>query len=276
VSTATPAAAASPPKFKRSAKNYLLDRRFQLKYTGYIVALTVVVSAALGFLLYRQSDKTVALGDQTVTLGSEAVKVGSEANEAGKEAVKQSQSLTTIIEISADKAYGDNPTLLAAMKADNQTENEKIEARAKLLASSETKLKEQSAALGNQRNALAHQRTVLMATLGGVLLALVVMIGLAGIVVTHKIVGPIFKMKRLLREVGEGNFKVQGRLRKGDELQEFFEVFATMVENLRKRQAVEIEQLDAAIEAARVAGAEQSVMDKLTALRSHMHRELET
>ena len=261
MSTAPAAAAAAPPKFKRSAKNYLLDSKFQLKYTGYIVVTTMVVSLALGFLLYGQSDKTVKLGN-------EAVQVGSEANKAGQEAVQQSKSLTTIIEISADKAYGDNPTLLEAMKEDNKRENDNIEKRAAALSAGEAKLKE-------QRNALAHQRTVLMATLGGVLAALVVLLGLGGIVVTHKIVGPIFKMKRLLREVGDGNFHVQGRLRKGDELQEFFEVFATMVEKLKARQEVEIGLLDAAIASAREAGAEEKLVDKLSALRAHMMKELE-
>ncbi|GAC1574355.1 MAG: hypothetical protein NVS3B20_24710 [Polyangiales bacterium] len=249
-----------PPRVKRSARNYLLDSRFQLKYTGYIVALTVLVSLALGTLLYFQSEKTVSLG-------TEAVQVGSEANEAGKEAVKQSMSLTTIIEISADKAYGDDPTLLASMKSENKKENEKIEHRAQALAQGERKLQEQSAAL-------EHQRTVLLATLGAVLGLLVLMIGLGGIVVTHKIVGPIFKMKRLLREVGEGNFNVEGHLRKGDELHDFFDVFATMVGKLRDRQDAELAALDAAITAARSTQASPSVVDQLTRLRAKKHSDL--
>jgi hypothetical protein len=54
---------------------------------------------------------------------------------------------------------------------------------------------------------------------------LVLVIGLAGVVVTHKIAGPVFKMKRLLGELAKCHFRVVARLRKGDELQDFFDAF---------------------------------------------------
>ena len=44
-------------------------------------------------------------------------------------------------------------------------------------------------------------------------------------------------MKMLLKQVGDGKLNFQGKLRKGDELQDFFEVFAAMVEKLKERQA---------------------------------------
>jgi hypothetical protein len=51
-------------------------------------------------------------------------------------------------------------------------------------------------------------------------------------------------MKRLLREVGGGKLVVRERLRKGDELHHFFEVFETMVAELRRRQEAEIAKVD--------------------------------
>jgi len=84
-------------------------------------------------------------------------------------------------------------------------------------------------------------------TLVGALSLLVVLIGFAGIFVTHKVAGPIYKMKRQINDVGEGRLKIPGKLRKGDELVEFFETFETMVVNLRQRQEVEIEKLERAI-----------------------------
>jgi len=74
-----------------------------------------------------------------------------------------------------------------------------------------------------------------------------VLIGFAGIFVTHKVAGPIFKMKRQISDVGEGRLKIPGKLRKGDELVHFFDTFETMVRNLRQRQEVEIEKLERAI-----------------------------
>jgi hypothetical protein len=55
-------------------------------------------------------------------------------------------------------------------------------------------------------------------------------------------------MKRLLRHVGEGKLVVRERLRKGDELQDFFEVFERMVAELRQRQEAEIARVDGILE----------------------------
>jgi len=250
----------APPKFKRSAKNYLLDKSFQLKYTGYIVGLTAAVSFALGALLFWQSEKTVAMG-------TEAVQIGQEANKAGKEAVKQSKALNDKVENDAKTNYADNPVMIAALQEANKAETDAINARASVLESAE-------ANLVSKADAIARQRTLLLATLASALLLLVVIIGLAGIVITHKVAGPIFKMKRLLRDVGEGKLVVPGRLRKGDELVEFFDVFATMVEKLRVRQEKEIEFVDAALTQAQAAN-NGPVIEKLEALRKHMLRDLE-
>lgn len=261
MSPTAPAATAAPPKFKRSAKNYLLDRSFQLKYAGWLSGMTLAVSLVLGAVIYWQTDKTAAIGN-------EAVQVGQEANKAGKDAVLQSQALNDKLENDAKASYGDNPTLLAAIADANKAESDKITARAKALADLETKLVQ-------KQDAIARQRVTLLATLGAALLFFVIMLGLAGIVITHRVAGPIFKMKRLLKEVGDGKLVVPGRLRKGDELVEFFDVFATMVEKLRVRQEKEIEILDAAISQAKSSNAGGNVVEKLESLRQHMQSDLD-
>ena len=260
--SASPAAAApSHPKFKRSAKNYLLDPRFQLKYTSYIVGLTIVISIALGALLYRQASKTVQIGN-------EAVAIGADANNAGKEAVMQSNALNAKLEMDAMKGYGDDPVLLQSVKDANKEQTDAITARASQLEASNAKLE-------RQKQALEDQQRNLMITVVGILTALVLLVGLAGIVVTHKVAGPIFKMKRLLREVGEGKLVIQGRLRKGDELQEFFEIFASMILSLRALQEREIATLDAAIAEAGKTNTDETVVKKLQALRAHMQLALD-
>ena len=39
-------------KKQRKVKNYLLDRRFQLKYTGMVLLVTLVVAGVLGYMAY--------------------------------------------------------------------------------------------------------------------------------------------------------------------------------------------------------------------------------
>ena len=65
---------------------------------------------------------------------------------------------------------------------------------------------------------------------------LVIGVGLAGIVVTHRVAGPIYKMKKQLRDLRKGNYEIPAPLRKGDELVDFFEEFRRMVGELRRRQ----------------------------------------
>ncbi|MGZ3476377.1 MAG: HAMP domain-containing protein, partial [Polyangiales bacterium] len=178
------------------------------------------------------------------------------------------KALNDKLENDAQASYSDNPVLLEAIRSANKVESEKISKRALELATAEQKLV-------TQRDAIARQRNILLATVASALLLLVIIIGLAGIVITHKVAGPIFKMKKLLKDVGEGKLVVPGKLRKGDELVEFFDVFATMVEKLRVRQEVEIQMVDAAIEKAAASGADEQVVAKLNGLRAHMQTDLD-
>ena len=104
-----------------------------------------------------------------------------------------------------------------------------------------------------------------------VLSLLVVAIGIAGILVTHRVAGPIYKMKRLLGYVGEGHLRLTEKLRKGDELQHFFDSFEKMVESLRHRQEVEIGKLDHAIRQLQDQVPEEQLAS-LRSLRQEMRR----
>ena len=90
-----------------------------------------------------------------------------------------------------------------------------------------------------------------------------------------KVVGPAYKLKLLLRQVGEGQLKVAGQLRKGDELQDVFEEYAHMVESLRTAQRAEIAALSEAIETCAQAGAPESGLTRLREVRDRMQRALD-
>ena len=119
----------------------------------------------------------------------------------------------------------------------------------------------------------AEDRKVLIAIVAGVLI-LAMMLGVTGIIVTHKVVGPAYKMQLLLNRVADGKLQLAGRLRKGDELQNVFEAFANMVESLREAQAREVSELDAAIEKAREAGVDDDALAALREVRDRMQATL--
>jgi nitrogen fixation/metabolism regulation signal transduction histidine kinase len=125
-----------------------------------------------------------------------------------------------------------------------------------------------------QSDAEAEDRKVLGSIVGGVLL-LCLVLAVTGVFVTHRVVGPAYKMRKLLREVARGRLRFQGKLRKGDELQELFEAFSGMVASLRERQAEEVAMLDEAIARARSAGAPEDAVREVVAVRERMKEALD-
>jgi hypothetical protein len=204
--------AASPPQSqagappKRRLRNYLLDRPFQLKYTGMVIAVATLLSLVLGTLEYRASRET-----------SDVILAGN----------------------LADPIYS-SPSLRRALEADFRANDREVILR-------------------------------LAVSLG----LMIICLGLTGIVITHKVVGPVYKMKLLFGEVIKGRLKLAGKLRKGDELQSFFDVYAQMIETLRQRQVSEIAQIDAVLQEAQTGGVPEATVTKLRQLRDEMQATLD-
>lgn len=222
-------------RHQRRARNYLLDPRFQLKYTAVLVGVAVLVAAVLGYQLYRTS---LVLTDQSRL----AVEQGQETVRRGKGLIDESRKVSAVVSMNIvkDPAYADNPELAAIFKENNAEQEKHLNAE-------QQRLEQAAASLSRHAELLAQQQRSMLYVLFGGLSIFVVAIGLAGIVFTHKVAGPIFKMKGLLRRVGEGKYAIHSGLRKGDELQHFFDSFVRMVEALRTRQETTIKQLDLAI-----------------------------
>ena len=189
----------APPK--RRLRNYLLDARFQLKYTGYVVIVTLLVAGTLGYLAYEQS-----------------------------------------------RAQTEMLTISWAMQGETEAFIE--------------------------QQAAEYDRNLLTAIIGGVLV-LTLALGVVGIFITHRVVGPAYKMKLLFQHVTDGHLSLKGRLRKGDELQDVFLVYEKMIETLRERQREEIGLLASGIESARAAGATDDQVRDLVALKERMERALD-
>lgn len=71
-------------------------------------------------------------------------------------------------------------------------------------------------------------------------------LGLCGVLLTHRVAGPILVLGRYTKALGEGGFPKVRPLRRGDELQGHFELFKETVERLKARQQQEADELDEA------------------------------
>jgi len=231
---------------KRSVRNYLLDSRFQLKYTGFIVLVAVVISAVMGGVLYST---TRAMVEESAKVVEQSQKVSEE-----------SQKVSEVSRMNIKDLASDSPELLAEFN--------------KEAAEHDKTIADQQRAIADNQAELIHRQEVVIWSLVGGLALMVVLIGLLGIYFTHKVAGPVYKMKRLLRHVGQGNLRVEARLRKGDELQDFFDAFTQMVAGLRDIEKKQLDELDKAIDALD-RGAKEDATAALARVREAMKSTLE-
>jgi nitrogen fixation/metabolism regulation signal transduction histidine kinase len=237
-----PAPQGAAPKYKRSLRNYLLDAKFQLKWTARIILVALFISGVMGVFLYQTSQKVTQQSHRVIAQGDALI--------------VESQKNSDLVKMQIKDQYADAPELAVAF-------NKSSEDRDKQLQQKREALEAEAVATRDQ------QTTMLLSLVAGLTL-LVVLIGLLGIYFTHKVVGPIYKMKMLLRQVGDGKLNFQGKLRKGDELQDFFEVFAAMVEKLKERQAAEVAELESAMAEAKQTGASDAAIAKIASVRDEM------
>lgn len=231
-------------RYQRSARNYLIDQKFQLKYTGFLVGISLALSVALGMLLWNASSKIIAQSRSAVQQGQETVRQGQETVKRGQEVLVQSRRVSEVVAMNIAKEYKDDPELAKTFGEAAQRDEIKLKDEQARLERDAATLQQHAEALQRQAADVADNQQMLLRLIVALLSLLVLGVGVAGIVFTHKIAGPIFKMKRLLRQVGEGKLIVRERLRKGDELQHFFEAFEKMVEDLRTRQQAKIAKMD--------------------------------
>ncbi|HEY5148102.1 MAG TPA: hypothetical protein VII82_15110, partial [Polyangiaceae bacterium] len=98
--------------YKRSMRNFLLDSRFQLKYTGFLVIVAVGISGVMGAVLY---ETTLSVVGESSALVDESKKVSEVSRMNIRDLASDSPELLTEFNREADahdKALGDQQTRL--------------------------------------------------------------------------------------------------------------------------------------------------------------------
>lgn len=225
----------------RRLKNFLLDARFQLKFAAYFVAMTLVVAGLLGVFLAR-------------TTGSLFAQMNS-AVESREKAAETSKELGTCT-LNSDLAKNmEDPEFIGKLAEKSKAIDDAFEAERQAVVQQKVELEKQ-------------QRMTLYALIG-FLGGFIVLVAIGAIVITHRIVGPLFRIKRMAREVASGVIRPPSYgLRPGDELQDVFEVMAAMIKELRERTEGDLRVVEAA------AAGDPAALEKLKAeLESRLARE---
>jgi hypothetical protein len=166
----------------------IIDRRFQFKYTGIIVAIAAVVSAALGYFLLQSYFEM----NEVIDLASLSPEVN-------------------------DKLNSDDA------------------------------------------------RFVFKITMAFLVLEVLVL-GVMGLLITHRVVGPIFVLTRHLTTLKSGTYPFMRPLRSGDEFVDTFQTFTQVVDGLKKRDLDDLETLKGLRDAARGGSMGAGDLEKLDRL----------
>jgi hypothetical protein len=85
---------------------------------------------------------------------------------------------------------------------------------------------------------------MLLGVLAGIAALLAAALGLLGVVITHRVAGPIFVIGHYLDVIARGRYPRMRTLRRSDELRRFFGTFLTAVETLKDRERRHAEVLE--------------------------------
>jgi nitrogen fixation/metabolism regulation signal transduction histidine kinase len=223
------------PPHRRQFRNFLLIKGFQLKYAAMFAGTALILSLALGAILAKTSQDVLRQSQEAVEQGRRAVATG-------QQLVQESQKVSAVVGLSLVKTadYADSPEVKEAFARDNQQLTAKTLEQQRALERQALELSQ------NAKSLKASQQSVLV-TIFGVLLVLVIALGGLGIIFTHKVAGPVFKMKRHLKHIRQGIFSTPAPLRRGDELRDFFDELCAAIRSLREREMDDLAAFEAAL-----------------------------
>lgn len=232
---------------KRRWRNFLLEPRFQLKFAAYLVTVTVLVGAVLGVFLYRN---TLALLDEA----SSSLEARSRAAEASHELSNAALSNELIAKM------GD-PVFVAQLQKTSKAIDERYEG-------------EKSAILAQREMLVRRQQTTWLVFMG-TLVGFLVLISLTTIALTHRVAGPLMRIRRMVKDVASGQIRPPPYgLRETDELKDIFDATRGMVQVLRKQSEDDMLVLSHALERAQKEGAQGEWLDDLRTLESRIKARL--
>lgn len=230
----------SGPARSRRWRNFLLDARFQLKAVFFFLALAGPLIALLGGFLWLTSCSLLREADRAVEARSQAAQTSRDLDAAllNNELVKRF----------------DDPSFVNRLREESKRIDERYQA-------------EKDAIVAQHAVLLKHHRVMSWSIFGG-LLSLLVLIAVGTVVATHRIVGPVFRLKRLMHQVGAGEITGILNLRKGDELQDLFFEFKRMIGRIHDTQTCAMESLDELTERAGAAHVPADILDGMQKLRT--------
>ena len=294
---------ASPPpggnrSYKRSWKNLLINKRYQLRFTLFMVGLSTLLMAALGFWVMRVANDATEVAKANV-LGRQC-DAGSPFEGETADADEPDVDQPPTVPMKLEPAGKSLPTIDRPDEDDDQDEGSATPRRKiDVILDDMTvpppvpvevkvpKVKEDLKAqfidqhicrmsIPASLDALDRGRLQILLVLIGSGLLLAIGLAIFGIKMTHKVAGPLFKVGLYLAKMRDGRLDKVYNLRKGDQLVSFYEHFKIAHAGVVKMQKDDLEHAKAVIAAAEAAGAgDHAAVAELRALVARKEKSLE-
>ncbi|MDB4930498.1 MAG: hypothetical protein JWM10_2982 [Myxococcaceae bacterium] len=243
---------------RRRVRNFLLEPRFQLRYAGLLAGVALLVFGALGVVIVQS-------GRVAAEVSNAAVDLAGVAADQSERALRESQASAGLLRLQRLSDSGGDPAVARAMEA----ELDAVDAQGRTFLRAVQSQREQ-ARLKRLEIERVRRRVV------GIVLAAGLALGLSlfavGIVLSHRIVGPSYRLKQLFWKVGRGDLSFSEKLRGGDELVDLFEAFTSMVSSLRAQHAADLARFDAALNTLAKAHPDEAGVKELRAAIERMRQ----
>jgi hypothetical protein len=245
--------------YKRSWKNLLINKRYQLRFTLFMVGLSAALMTLLGVWVKRVADNTTEVGLARVR--GEACPPLPEspaANAAVPSPVMDPETQREVAPSSAADSGAAAPT--SEGTPDAPRARVLIDESSMTLTRSAPTQDELARRVAAHRDCEARQagliedlearrRNIVWVLLGSGLL-LCGGLALYGIKMTHRVAGPLHKVGLYFGQMRDGRYRPVYPLRKGDELMEFYEHFKAAHAGVVNAERADIEHMRAVIVAA--------------------------
>lgn len=271
----------APKPYKRSWKNLLINKKYQLRFTLFMVGLSTVLMAGLGWWVMDVADESTTISISSVRgtpcpIVPEMVDGVAEPSGATPEPAAVPMQLPEPGQPAPPLPEPAEPAATGSAAADGSAAGSADaepprRARITLDDSSLTMLKSVPKmpsdfgtkivahwscrlSLWNKVAALEAGHTRILWVLIATGLLLVLGLAFYGIKMTHKVAGPLFKVSLYLAKMRDGRFDKVWNLRKGDQLVDFYEHFKTAHAGVVTMHKDDIARLTEVIAAAEAAG----------------------
>jgi hypothetical protein len=278
--------------YKRSWKNLLINKKYQLQFTLFMVGLSTVLMAGLGVWVMKVANETTTVSMASVRgtpcpkipaliesaateedIPAVPMKLDDGPNDAGSAAPSDTPPPAPTADTPPATAPAPAPAAAGSAAGSGAGSAEEPhrstvvmdESSMTMLGSVLTAPPDFGAKvvghwtcemrLGGDIRSLERGRLLILYVLIGTGLLLVFGLAVYGIKMTHKVAGPLFKVSLYLGKMQQGRFDKVWNLRKGDQLVDFYEHFKTAHAGVVDMEKADIAKLQAVITAAEQAGA---------------------